>query len=121
MAKFATFDAPEELQKIALDVVETARDSGKIKKGTNEATKTIERGTAKLVVIAKNVEPAEIIAHLGPLCEEKGAAYIFINEQKELGAACGLSVGCAAVAVADAGKASEMLSDLAQKLAALKN
>ncbi|MDR0768265.1 MAG: 50S ribosomal protein L7Ae [Methanosarcinales archaeon] len=117
----AKFEAPEELQKSALEAVETARDSGKIKKGTNEATKTIERGTAKLVVIAENVEPVEIIAHLGPLCEEKGAAYIFVKEQKDLGAACGLSVGCAAVAITDAGKASELVDDIAQKTAALKN
>ncbi|MDL2261778.1 50S ribosomal protein L7Ae [Methanimicrococcus sp. OttesenSCG-928-J09] len=117
----AKFEAPEELQKSALEAVEAARDSGKIKKGTNEATKTIERGTAKLVVIAENVEPVEIIAHLGPLCEEKGAAYIFVNEQKDLGAACGLTVGCAAVAITDAGKASELVDDVAQKAAALKN
>lgn len=117
----ATFEAPEELQKSALEAVETARDSGKIKKGTNEATKTIERGTAKLVVIAENVEPVEIIAHLGPLCEEKGAAYIFVKEQKDLGAACGLTVGCAAVAITDAGKTSELVDDVAQKTAALKN
>ena len=117
----AKFEAPEELQKSALEAVEIARDSGKIKKGTNEATKTIERGAAKLVLIAQNVEPVEIIAHLGPLCEEKGAAYIFIKEQKDLGAACGLSVGCAAVAIADAGKAGELVSDVAQKVAALKN
>jgi 50S ribosomal protein L7Ae len=117
----AKFEAPEELQQIALEAVETARDSGKIKKGTNEATKTIERGTAKLVVIAENIEPVEIIAHLGPLCEEKGAAYIYVKEQKDLGAACGLSVGCAAVAITDAGKAAEIVDDIASKVAALKN
>ncbi|MCL2549817.1 MAG: 50S ribosomal protein L7Ae [Methanimicrococcus sp.] len=117
----AKFEVPEELQKIALEAVETARDTGKIKKGTNEATKTIERGTAKLVVIAENVEPVEIIAHLGPLCEEKGAAYIYVKEQKNLGAACGLMVGCAAVAITDAGKAAELVSDVAAKVAALKN
>ena len=121
MAKFVKFDVPEEIAQSALAAVEVARDSGKIKKGTNEATKTIERGTAKLVLIAENVEPEEIVAHLGPLCEEKGTAYVYIKDQKDLGAACGLSIGCAAVAITDAGKGAEAIDDIAQKVAALKN
>lgn len=121
MAKFVKFDVPEEIAQSALAAVEVARDSGKIKKGTNEATKTIERGTAKLVLIAENVEPEEIVAHLGPLCEEKGTPYVYIKDQKDLGAACGLSIGCAAVAITDAGKGPEAIDDIAQKVAALKN
>lgn len=121
MAKFVKFDVPEEIEKMALEAVEVARDSGSIKKGTNEATKTIERGTAKLVLISENVEPEEVVAHLGPLCEEKGTAYIYIKDQKNLGAACGLTVGCAAVAITDGGKGSDTINDIAEKVAALKN
>ncbi len=121
MAKFVKFEVPEEIAQAALAAVEVARESGKIKKGTNEATKTIERGTAKLVLIAENVEPEEIVAHLGPLCEEKNTAYVYIKDQKDLGAACGLSIGCAAVAITDAGKGSDSVDDIAQKVAALKN
>ncbi|NLI63005.1 MAG: 50S ribosomal protein L7ae [Methanosarcinaceae archaeon] len=121
MAKFVKFDVPEEIEKMALEAVEVARDSGSIKKGTNEATKTIERGTAKLVLISENVEPEEIVAHLGPLCEEKGTSYVYIKDQKNLGAACGLTVGCAAVAITDAGKGADALNDINEKVAALKN
>ena len=37
------------------NIVEKARNTGKIEKGTNEVTKAIERGTAKLVVWAGDV------------------------------------------------------------------
>jgi large subunit ribosomal protein L7Ae len=120
MAQLAKFDVPEELTNKALEALELARDTGKIKKGTNEATKAIERGNAKLVLIAEDIEPVEIVAHMGPLSEEKKTPYIYIKNQKELGASSGLGVSCAAVAIVDAGKAAEMIQDIAQKLEALK-
>lgn len=116
----AKFDVPEELVDKALEAVEAARDTGKVKKGTNEATKAIERGIAKLTVIAEDVEPAEIVAHMPALCEEKNAPYIFVKEQKELGAACGIGVSCAAVAITDSGKGAEIIDDLVEKINALK-
>jgi len=120
MAQAGKFDVPEELTNKALEALELARDTGKIKKGTNEATKAIERGNAKLVLIAEDTEPAEIVAHIAPLSNEKKAPYIFIKNQKELGAASGLGVACATVAIVDAGKAAEMVQDIANKLEALK-
>ncbi len=116
----AKFDVPEELANKALESVELARDTGKLKKGINEVTKSIERGITKLAVIAEDVSPAEVIAHIAPLCEEKNAAYIYVKEQKELGAACGIGVACSAVAIVDAGKGGELVEDIAQKISALK-
>lgn len=116
----AKFDVPEELANKALESVELARDTGKLKKGINEVTKSIERGITKLAIIAEDVSPAEVIAHIAPLCEEKNAAYIYVQEQKELGAACGIGVACSAVAIVDAGKGSELVEDIAQKISALK-
>ncbi|MDD1662425.1 MAG: 50S ribosomal protein L7ae, partial [Methanomicrobiales archaeon] len=47
MAKgFVKFEVPDEIQNKALEALEIARDTGKIKKGSNEATKAIERGIA---------------------------------------------------------------------------
>ena len=37
--------------------------------GNDETTKAIERGNSKLVVIAEDVEPPEVVAHLPILCE----------------------------------------------------
>ena len=49
------------MQDLAYDIVEKARDVGKISKGANEATKQVERGQAKLVVMAEDVTPEEIL------------------------------------------------------------
>ncbi len=114
------FDIPAELADKALESVELARDTGKLKKGTNEVTKAIERGIVKLAVIAEDIQPEEIIAHIPVLCEEKNAPYIFVKQQKELGAACGIGVNCATVAIVDAGKGAELIEDIVQKVNALK-
>lgn len=115
------FDVPEELANKALEAIELTRTTGRLKKGTNEVTKIIERGTAKLVVIAEDVTPKEVVMHLPYLCEEKNTPYIFIKQQKELGAACGIGVACAAVAIVDPGKSSDLIADVAEKVNALKN
>ncbi len=114
------FEVPEELQTKALEAVELARTTGSIKKGTNESTKTIERGLAKLVLISEDITPAEIIMHLPPLCEEKGVPYLYVKNQKDLGSACGINKGCASVAIVDPGKAEEAISKIAEELKTLK-
>ncbi|MBU3968398.1 MAG: 50S ribosomal protein L7Ae [Euryarchaeota archaeon] len=117
---YIKFEVPAELANKALSALELARDTGKIKKGTNEATKAIERGIAKLVIIGEDVNPPEIVAHIPALCDEKNTPYIFVKKQVELGAACGLSVGSGAAAIVEPGKAKEMVDDVAQKVQALK-
>ena len=66
----------EGLSNKALEAVELARTTGKLKKGTNEVTKAIERGTAKLVLVAKDVSPPEVVMHLPLLGKEKGVPVI---------------------------------------------
>ena len=121
MAKvsYIKFDVPSELAGAALEIVGEAKESGKIKKGINETTKSIERGQTQLVVIAEDVEPEEIVMHLPPLCEEKKIPYIYTKKQSEIGAACGLSTGCSSVAVVDSGKAKGQLEEVTKKLAQL--
>ena len=70
-AYYVKFEIPEDLVSPILEAVRVASTSGKVKKGKNEATKAIERGTSKLIVIAEDVEPPEVVAHLPILCEEK--------------------------------------------------
>jgi large subunit ribosomal protein L7Ae len=122
MAKpsYIKFEVPQELQDKALEAVELARDTGKIRKGTNEVTKAIERGIALLVIVGEDVQPEEIVAHIPALADEKKVPYIFIKKQEEIGAASGLEVGCAASAIVDAGKAKALVDEIAQKFAALK-
>lgn len=85
------------------DIVEKARKSGKIEKGTNEVTKAIERGTASLVAYAADVEPKEIVQHLPVLCKEKGIECQEADSKQKLGIAAGINIGCASVAVVDRG------------------
>ena len=68
-------------------IVEKARKTGKIDKGTNEVTKSIELGTAKLVVYAADVSPKEIVAHLSILCKEKGILCVEADSKQKLGIA----------------------------------
>jgi len=88
-------------------IIEKARKTGKVDKGTNEVTKAIERGTAKLVAVAIDVEPKEIVAHLSILCQEKGIKCVEVDSKKKLGVAVGISVGCSSVAVIQAGDAEK--------------
>lgn len=87
------------------EIVEKARKTGKIEKGTNEVTKAIERGTAKMVVIAKDVEPREIVQHLPILCKEKNIPCEEVDSKEKLGISAGINVPCASIAVIDAGEA----------------
>ena len=122
MAKpiYVRFEVPKDLADKVYEVVESARDTGKLRKGTNEVTKAIERKQAMLVVIAEDVEPAEIVAHLTPLSEEKGIPYVYVPSKRELGAAAGLDVGSAAVAISDAGQAAQALKEIIERVKELK-
>ena len=117
---YVKFEVPKELASKALDALEKARSTGKIKRGTNETTKAVERGIAKLVYIAEDVDPPEVVAHLPPLCEEKKIPYIYIPSKKQLGEAAGIDVSAAAIAIINPGKANELVKEVIEKLNALK-
>lgn len=119
-AIYVKFEVPAELENKALEALELARDTGKIKKGTNEVTKAIERGVALLVLIGEDVQPEEVVMHIPPLSEEKNTPYIYVKKQDEIGAASGLSVGCATSAIIEAGKAGELIEEIVKKVKALK-
>lgn len=120
MAMFVRYETPKELSTQIYETVEKARTTGKVSKGANEVTKQVERGTAKFVVMAEDVTPEELLAHIPLLCEEKGIAYGYVPSKTELGASAGLPVSTAAIAVLDAGTGAEAIDDLAKKTAALK-
>ena len=105
---------PKEIVNKAYEAIELAKKTGKIKKGTNEATKAAERGVAKLVVVAKDVNPQEIIMHIPILCEEKEIPVVIVPSKQDLGAAAGISVSTSAVAVLDAGEAKELINQIAK-------
>jgi len=89
------------------EIIEKARKSGKVEKGTNEVTKAIERGTAKLVAYGVDVEPKEIVQHIPILCKEKNIPCIEADRKEKLGISAGINVGCASVVVTDLGDAEK--------------
>ncbi|HLC81716.1 MAG TPA: ribosomal L7Ae/L30e/S12e/Gadd45 family protein [Candidatus Nanoarchaeia archaeon] len=99
-------------QAKVLEIVEIARTTGKIRKGANETTKAIEKGEAKLVVYAADVTPKEIIMHLPLLCKDKHVLCVEVSRKEDLGAAAGLAIGTAAVAVVNEGEAKAALQQL---------
>jgi len=94
------------------NIVEKARRTGKLEKGTNEVTKAIERETAKLVVYASDVDPKEITAHIPVLCKDKKIKCHEVDSKKKLGLAAGLSVSTSSVAVIEAGESDKEISEL---------
>lgn len=118
-APYVKIKIPEDLAKKAYEAVEAARDSGKLRKGVNESTKAIERGIAKLVIIAEDVEPPEIVAHLPLLAEEKKAPYIFVPSKKELGAASGINVPTTSITIVEAGNGKDLIDEIAKKMEGL--
>jgi len=120
---YVKIKVPDELKndiKAALNKIAETRDS-KIRKGMNEVTKAIERSLAKIVIMAEDVNPPEILFHVPLLCKEKGIPYGYISTKKELGNAVRINVSSSAIAVEHVGTGNEnILSDIIKKLDALK-
>ncbi len=106
----------KELADQALEVIEIARNTGKLKKGANEATKAVERGVAKLVVFAGDVSPKEIVMHIPILAKEKGIPCVEVGSKQELGAAAGIALGTSAVAIVGEGDAAKRIKELKEKV-----
>ncbi|KAF9678088.1 hypothetical protein SADUNF_Sadunf08G0175500 [Salix dunnii] len=60
-----------QLTLTTLDAVQQAADYKQLKKGANEATKILNRGTSEFAVMTAVTEPVEILLHLPLLAEEK--------------------------------------------------
>ncbi len=120
MPAYVKFEVRKDLQNKSLEALDLARTTGSVKKGTNETTKIIEMGMAKLVLIGEDVTPEEILMHLPPLCEEKDVSYIYVKSQRDLGAACGINKGCASAAIVDPGKAEEVIGGIIAELEEIK-
>ena len=122
MAKpyYVKFQTPEELVSPIYEAIRVATQSGKVRKGTNEATKAIERGTSKLIVIAEDVEPPEVVAHLPILCEEQNTAYVFVPSKQELGKALGIDITSAAAAILDSGDAQHIVDQVVSSISKIK-
>ena len=93
---YVKFDTPEELAKQAEEALETAQ------------------------VIAEDVDPAEIVAHIPVLADEKEIPYVYLPTKEQVGGAAGLTVGTASACIVDAGDAEAAVSEIVEKVAELK-
>jgi large subunit ribosomal protein L7Ae len=117
---YVKFETSKDLVNAVYEAVRVSKQSGRVRKGTNETTKAIERGISKLVVIAEDVEPPEVVAHLPILCEERNAPFIFVPSKQQLGASLGIDVGSAAATIVDAGEAQHIVEQVVSSISTMK-
>ena len=117
---YVKFNVPKEVADAAYESLQIAAQTGFIRKGTNETTKAVERAQAKLVIIAEDVEPPEVVAHLPILCEERKIPYVFVPSKKRLGASAGIDVPAASACIINAGEASALVDEIAKRVEELK-
>ena len=118
MAEFIKVELTKELKERTIEIVEKSV-KGKIKAGLNEVTKAIERGNAKLVVVAEDVSPAELVMHIPILCNEKNTPFSYVATRKDLGEKAGLRMSTSAIAIVESPVEAD-IKDLAAKIAELK-
>ena len=111
MSVHIAFETPKDIQEQVYELVKAiGKDGrGKIKKGANEVTKAAERGIASMIVMAENVNPGELLAHVPMICKEKGIPFIYVEDQGYLADSAGMTAGTrtAAVAVLDVAKEAQ--------------
>ena len=94
---YVKFDTPEELAKQAEEALETAQSTGKVA-----------------------IDPAEIVAHIPVLADEKEIPYVYLPTKEQVGIAAGLTVGTASACIVDAGDAEAAVTEIVEKVAELK-
>jgi len=69
-----------------------------LKFGLNHVTSLVESGEAKLVVIAHDVDPIELVLWLPSLCRKKNIPYVIVKDKARLGRVCRQSfASCVAI------------------------
>ncbi|CZT98901.1 hypothetical protein PFAG_03341 [Plasmodium falciparum Santa Lucia] len=89
-AKIFPLASPELTNQI-LDVIQRATVYRQLKRGANEAVKSLHKGISELVVLAADAKPLEIISHIPLVCEDKNTPYVYVRSKMALGRACGIS------------------------------
>src|SRR5512137_727254 len=113
---YVKYEAPKEIVDAAYEALQIASKTGIVRKGTNEATKAIERSQAKLVIIAEDVDPPEVVAHLPLLCEERKIPYVFVPTKEQIGKALGIDVPAAATCIIKEGDATGLIKEIITRI-----
>lgn len=98
LVPFATPLANEKVTKKALKAVKKGAKSKALKRGVKEVVKAIRKSSttssstsspSALVILAADISPMDVIAHIPVLCEDHNIPYVFVSSRAELGAAGG--------------------------------
>ena len=117
---YVKFEVSKEIADAAYEALQISSKTGIVRKGTNETTKAIERAQAKLVVIAEDVDPPEVVAHLPLLCEERKIPYIFVPSKEKIGSAVGIDVPAASVCIVKEGDAAGLVREIVARIEQMK-
>ena len=123
MSVHVRFETPSDLADSIYELIR-ANQGGRIKKGRNEVTKSEELGTAQYVVLAEDVKPQELLAHIPLICEEKGIPYGYVPSQEFLAKETGLPTGVktASIAMMEISKANtEAFNNVLEAIKAINN
>jgi large subunit ribosomal protein L7Ae len=113
---YVKFEVSKELADAAYEALQIAAKTGAVRKGTNETTKAVERAQANLVVVAEDVEPPEVVAHLPLLCEERKIPYIFVPSKEKIGGAIGIDVPAGAASIVKEGDAAGLVREIVARV-----
>lgn len=83
---------------MSLERLKTAR---KKSIGTKQTAKAIDKGSARLVFVAKDAEE-HVTRDIMKVAREHGLELVLVDTMMALGKACGIEVGAAVAAVLDA-------------------
>ncbi|EEH10594.1 ribonucleoprotein-associated protein [Histoplasma capsulatum G186AR] len=108
--------ADQAMTQTILDLVQQASHYRQLKKGANEATKTLNRGTSEIVILAADTTPLAILLHLPLLAEDKNVPYVYVPSKMALGRACGVSRAVIAASIT-----TNEASDLNAQIQTLKD
>jgi len=117
---YVKFSVPKEVADAAYEALQLASQTGSVRKGTNETTKAIERAQAKLVIIAEDVDPPEVVAHLPLICDERKIPYVFVPNKQKIGSATGIDVPAAAACITETGDAASLVKEITKRLEEIK-
>jgi large subunit ribosomal protein L7Ae len=113
---YVKFGVPKEVADAAYEALQIAARTGSVRKGTNETTKAVERAHAKLVVIAEDVDPPEVVAHLPLLCDERKIPYVFVPSKQKIGSAVGIDVPAASACIVEVGEAESLVKEITKRV-----
>merc|ERR1711864_67542 len=108
--------AEQALTTKILNLVQQASNYKQLRKGANEATKTLNRGQSEFVILAADSEPLEILLHIPLLCEDKNVPYVFVRSKQALGRACSRPVIAASVTQNEGSQIKPQIATIQQEI-----